>query len=156
MSNFLVAILWTLNKSKISSHFAAFEQVKKISSHFADFEQVKKISSHFVDFEQVKKISNHFCRLWTITIDSRIFWLLSHAYFLYYIKKRVKHFYNNNLGIHRVIIYFTVCLYIIKMKKVIFRCRFIAWSFFNYYNTRYHTNENISNTNLLLAPFWLL
>ena len=119
---------------KISSHFAVFEQVKKISSHFADFEQVKKISSHFADFEQVKKISSHFADL-----GSWIFWLLSHTYFLYYIKKRVKHFYNN-FGIHRVIIYFTVCLCILKIKKVIFWCRFVACSFLVYYSIRDHMN----------------
>ena len=52
-----------------------------------------------------------------------------YTYFLYYIKKRVKHFYNNNLGIHRVIIYFTVCLCIMKINKVIFQRKFIACSF---------------------------
>ena len=55
--------------------------------------------------------------------------IISSYLFLYYIKKRVKHFCNNNLRIHKVIVYFTVCLCIIKMKKVIFLRKFIACYF---------------------------
>ena len=64
------------------------------------------------------------------------FLLLLHTYFLYYIKKRVKHFYNNNLGIHRMIIYFTVCLCIIKIKKVIFLAQIYYLLLFDYYSKK--------------------
>ena len=54
--------------------------------------------------------------------------------FLYYVKKKVKYFYNSNLGIHRVIIYFT-CY------------------FFDCCSKRYHTNKNIARSFFMVTNF---
>ena len=102
-------------------------------SYFADFEHAKIFSSHFADCEQVKKLV---VILKTLNNNYRFinFLIIVLYLFLYYIKKRVKHFYSNNLGIHRVIKHFTVCLCIIKMKKSNFLAYIYCLLLFVYYS----------------------
>ena len=73
-----------------SSYFADFEHVKIFSSYFTVFEHVKNLIVILQSLNKSKKIV---VILQTLNNYYRLMNFFDRTYFLYYIKKRVKHFY---------------------------------------------------------------